>query len=482
MPQHEAFLSSKSFTTKNIFIIMATVFQENIGLQHEKVTVQLTKEDYLPAVDKALKSYSKKAAIPGFRAGMVPIAVIRKMYGQSVFSDEVLRVAGTKLEEHLINNKAEIFARPIPAEGQEQLSFDANNPKDYTFEFEIGTRPHFDIPLLSGAETVPLHKVIVNDDMLKAEIEKLQYKAGDMTEPETVTCEDNVLNVVFDETDANGNVIEGGIQKDNSLLVKYFTPGLQQQLMGKKNEDTILFNLRTSFDEKLLPAILKDLGLNPADESAKDKNFKMTITKVGLIEKVALGKDMYEKIYPGQGLETEEEFATILKEEIERYWESQAKIRLHNELFEKLVHETPINMPTQFLKRWMSVGGETYKAPEQVEKEYGSFDHQLRWQLITDRIIEENKIEVDKEELEDAARMQIMSYFSQQGHMPAMNDDWFEPFIEKQLDDQKFVDELHNKIVTEKLFYVLEQKVNLQEQKVSLDEFIKLPSSHHHHH
>lgn len=461
---------------------MATVSQENIGNQHEKITVQLTKEDYLPAVDKALKVYSKKAAIPGFRAGMVPVGVIRKMYGQSVFSDEVLRVAGTKLEEHLVSNKAEIFARPIPAETQGQMNFDVNNPQDYTFEFEIGTRPHFTIPLLSGSETVPLHKVIVTDDMLREEIEKLQYKAGDMTEPEEVTCEDNVLNVVFDESDAEGNVKEGGIQKDNSFLVKYFTPALQSKLMGKKKDDSIVFNLRDTFDEKLLPAILKDLGLNPTDDAAKDTNFRMTITKVGLIKKAAIGKEMFEKIYPGRELETEEEFAGILKEEIERYWDSQARTRLHNELFEKLVHETPIQMPTTFLKRWMSVGGETYKSPEQVEKEYGSFDHQLRWQLISDQIIAENKIEVEKEELEDAARMQIMSYFGQQGHMPSINDDWFEPFIQKQLADQKFTEELSNKIITDKLFYVLEQKVNLQEHLVSLDEFINLPSSHHHHH
>ncbi|GBL35421.1 trigger factor [Filimonas sp.] len=461
---------------------MATVTQENIGLQHEKITVQLTKEDYLPVVDKALKTYSKKAAIPGFRAGMVPMGIIRKMYGQSVFSDEVLRVAGAKLEEHLISNKAEIFARPIPAVSQGQLSFDVNNPQDYTFEFEIGTRPHFTIPLLSGSETIPLPKVIVTDDMLRDEIEKLQYKAGDMTEPETITCEDNVINVVFDESDAEGNVKEVGIKKDNSLMVKYFTPALQKQLMGKKADDTIVFSLRNTFDEKLLPAIAKDLGFEPSDEAAKDTHFKMTITKVGLIEKAPIGKEMFDKIYVDRGIETEEEFATILKEEIERYWEQQARIRLHNELFEKLVHETPINMPTTFLKRWMSVGGESYKSPEEVEKEYGSFDHQLRWQLITDMIIHENNIRVEKEELEDAARMQIMSYFGQQGHMPSINDDWFEPFIQKQMADKKFVDDLHNKIITDKLFYALEQKVNLQEQLVSLDEFIKLPSSHHHHH
>ena len=461
---------------------MATVTQQNIGLQHEKITVTLSKEDYLPAVDKALKSYSKKAAIPGFRAGMVPIGVIRKMYGQSVFSDEVLRVAGTKLEEHLISNKAEIFARPIPAESQSQVQFDINNPGDFTFEFEIGTRPDFQIPFLSGSETVPFYKVIVSDEMVREEIEKLQYKAGDMTEPETISSEDNVLNVQFDEVDGAGELIAGGIQKDNSLLVKYFSPSIQQSLMGKKMNDTLTLTLQNAFDEKLKPAIMKDLGLDANDVLDGDKQFRMTITKVGLIDKAALGPEMYEKIYPGRGLETEEDFATVLREEIGRYWEQQARVRLHNELFEKLVHETPIQLPVPFLKRWMSVGGETYKSPEEVEKEFGSFDHQLRWQLITDQVIQENKIEVDNDEMEDATRMQIMSYFGQQGHMPSVTDDWFETLVKKQLSDSKFAGELRDKIMTDKLFYVIEQKVNLQEHAVSLDEFIHLPSSHHHHH
>lgn len=461
---------------------MASVSQENIGLQHEKIIVQLSKEDYLPAVDKALKNLSKQASIPGFRKGMVPVGVVKKMYGQSVFSDEVLRVAGTRLEEYLVEQKAEIFARPVPAESQSGWTFDVNNPQDYTFEFEIGTRPEFTIPLLSGAETVPFYKVIVSDEMLREEIERLQYKAGDMHEPEQITTEDNVLNVEFDEVDADGHLVEGGIHKDNSLLLKYFTPGLQAQLMNKRAGDTIDFNLQETFDDKVLPAIMKDLGLNAGEEGDREKRFRLSITKLGLIEKAPLTRETFEKIYPGRGLETEEDFASVLKEEIERYWDSQARTRLHNELFEKLVHETTIPLPEKFLKRWMSVGGEKYVAPEQVEKEYGGFEHQLRWQLISDKLIAEYKIEVEPEEIEDAARMQIMSYFGQQGHVPDVNDQWFESFVKRQMGDRKFVEEMHQKIMTDKLFYVIEQKVNLQEERVSLQEFSHLPSSHHHHH
>ncbi|MBP6624551.1 MAG: trigger factor [Chitinophagaceae bacterium] len=461
---------------------MANVIQENIGLQHDKITIQLTKEDYLPSVDKALKQLSKNAAIPGFRKGMVPVGMIRKMYGQSVFTDEVLKVAGTQLENHLMEKKAEIFARPIPSATQLQYNFDLNNPQDFVFEFEIGTRPEFEIPLLEGSKTFPVYKVEVTEEIMQEELEKLQYKAGEMTEPESVTGEDNVLNVIFDECDADGNLVEGGIHKDNSLLVKYFTAGLQAQLMGKRNGDSLVFNLQDTFDEKLLPAILKDLSLDPADASSKDKFFKLSITKVGLVTKAEIGPEFFEKIYAGREITTEEQFKEVLKAEIQQYWDTQARTFLHNEIFESLVHETSIQIPVEFLKRWMSVGGETYKSPEEVNKEWGTFDHQLRWQLITDKLSEMYDIDVTQSELEEAGKAQVMSYFGQYGQMPAMDPEWMDPLIKKQLADPKFRDELYHKIKTDKIFWVLEQKLNLQETEVTVEEFAKVQPSHHHHH
>jgi trigger factor len=461
---------------------MATVTQENLGLLHEKIQVTLTKEDYLPAVDKALKQYSKQANVPGFRKGMVPVGIIRKMYGQSVFADEVLATAGRELENHLIQTKATIFARPLPMAQQEPLNFDINNPQDFSFNFEIGLRPDFEIELLKNKKPFPYYKVIVSHDMLQEEIERLQYKAGDMTEPEEVTGGDNVLNVTFQEVDADGNTVEGGIQKENSLLVKYFSPALQTQLLGKKNNDSIVFNLKETFDAKLLPAIMKDLELNPTDETAKEKNFRMLITKVGLITPAPLTKETFEKIYPGRNIETETEFKDILTEEIQRHWDTQSRTRMHNELFEALVHETEIQMPQAFLKRWMQEGGETPKTAEEVEKEFGGMDHQLRWQLITDKLVEQHQLVVEKEELEGAARYQIMSYFGNNISMNPADSEWMEPLVAKQLADERFREDLYHRILTDKIFEVLEEQIRFEEKNISLEEFTNLKSSHHHHH
>lgn len=461
---------------------MANVQQQNIGKYHEKISVVISKEDYLPTFEKSLKSYAKNANIPGFRKGMVPTGLVKKQYGPSIFADEVMRVAGNELEKHLISSKAEIFARPLPSMTNNQINIDMNNPEDYTFEFEIGTRPEFTLSLLDGTTPFDLYKITVTDDMLREEAERLQLKSGEMTEPDAITSENNVINIHFNAIDESGNISEANQNFDNSLLVRYFTPAVQSQLMGKQKGDTLDIVLNDAIDSKILPAILKDLGLNPADEQAGNHRYRMTIDKVALVEKVPMDKTLFDKVYPGRNIESEEDFMNELRNEMQSYFAHQGRQKLHNDLFERLVHETAIELPETFLKKWMSEGGEKFKSPEEVEREWPSFEHQLRWQLITDRIMEEHKLSVDQDELEQGARAQIMSYFGQMGGISLSDTEWMEPLVKKQLQDKKFRNELQDRIITDKLFNQLESMVKLAEKEISLEDFSKLPSLHHHHH
>src|SRR5215813_6960571 len=157
---------------------MATVTKENIGLLHEKLTVKLEKTDYLPSFEKALKDYSKKANIPGFRKGMVPAGLIKKMYGHSLFTDEVLRSVDRELISFLQNDKLDIFAQPLPLEADIR-QLDVNNPDDYIFHFEVGMKPDFILPDL-GRTDITEYKVTVTDDMINKEIARLQNRYGNM--------------------------------------------------------------------------------------------------------------------------------------------------------------------------------------------------------------------------------------------------------------------------------------------------------------
>ncbi|MFN3666840.1 MAG: trigger factor [Sediminibacterium sp.] len=236
---------------------MATVTRENIGLLTDKLTVTLKKEDYLSGFEQSLKKYAKNANIPGFRKGMVPAGLVKKMYGQSVFTDEVLRTIEKELNTYLTTESLDIFAQPLPLDNDAR-ALDMNNPADVSFAFEIGLKPSFDID--TKKIKVTRYVIDVTDEMVNQEIERLQVRNGKMTEPEAVTGDDNVLNVKFIESDKDGNEVEGGITKDNSLLVKYFEEKFRKKLIGKKNDDTVVLQLDKAFEDKEKEAILADLG------------------------------------------------------------------------------------------------------------------------------------------------------------------------------------------------------------------------------
>src|SRR5215210_3805341 len=196
---------------------MATVIQQDVAPLHKQLNITINKEDYLPSCEKSLKDYSKKANIPGFRKGMVPSGLIKKMYGNSLFVDEVLKTVDKEVVHYLESEKLDIFAQPLPVDmnlGQ----IDVNNPNNYTFTFEVGMKPDFKMPELTK-EKIKRYKVDVTDSMVDEEVERLRTRYGNMTEPESVTSDEHVLNVTFIQTDQDGNEIEGGIRKDNSLLV-----------------------------------------------------------------------------------------------------------------------------------------------------------------------------------------------------------------------------------------------------------------------
>ena len=481
---------------------MATITKENIGLLHEKLTVKLEKTDYLPSFEKALKDYSKKANIPGFRKGMVPAGLIKKMYGTSLFTDEVLRTVDRELIGYLQNDKLDIFAQPLPLE-TDIRQLDVNNPADYTFHFEVGMKPEFQLADLGTAKTIR-YVVTVTDEMINTEITRLQNRYGNMQDQDTVSVEDNVLNIIYTEVDENANEVDNGIKKDNSLLVKYFNEGFRSNLIGKVTNDYIIVQLDKAFDEKELEFILNDLGLDKNDPAAAQKHFKIQITKIGLLEKKELNEEFYNQLYPSQdanpsageetegndqivAVKTEADFRNKIKEEIQAYWNNQAKNQIHDQVFHELTDHTVIQFPEGFLKKWMKTQGdasakhENDKSDEEVEKEFPTFLNQLKWTLITDKIVQENSIQVNPDEIRHFAKQQLLGYMGGMGS-DSMDLPWVNDYVEKMMKDRKYVEDAHNRIQTQKIFEWAETKVNPADKEISAEEFTKMSEQHQHHH
>ena len=458
---------------------MAIVTRENIGTLNDKLTVKVVKDDYLPSFEKALKDYSKKANIPGFRKGMVPASLIKKMYGNSVFTDEVLRSVEKELTNYMENEKLDIFAQPLPLPENDAHQIDMSKPDEYSFAFEVGLKPDF--TLADPEKLTPTrYKVQVTDEMINEEIERLQIRNGKMTEPETVAGDDNVLNVTFLESDENGDPIEGGIVKDNSLLVKYFNESFRNDWIGKKKDDFTVLQLSKAFDEKEREWILNDLGLPKDDQAVADKYFKVLITKVGFLEKATIGEDFFKTVYPGKDIKTEEEFRNDIRKEIQGYWDKQSHSQLQHSLYHELLDHTKIEFPESFLKRWMQNSGKESKTQEEVEHEFPSFVNQLKWTLITDKIIRDNKIEIVADDIRAFAKQQVLSYMG----MNVVDEEqpWITDYINRMMQDKKFVEDTVHRIQTDKVFAWTEDHVKATENPISAVEFSKMQHEHQHHH
>ena len=454
---------------------MANVTKENIGNLHDKLTVKVSKEDYYPSFEKAIKDYSKKANIPGFRKGMVPPGMVKKMYGASIFYDEVIKVVEKEIQEYLTKEKPEIFAQPLPMES-DMRNLDMSNPADYDFPFEIGLKPEISVDVLSKAKP-SLYKVKVTKGMVDEEIEKLITKHGDMKDAETVTGPENVLNVLFEESDAEGNPLPEALSKDNSILVKYFAEDFRPQLYGKSKDEFVVLQLKNAFPEKEREWILSDLGLDKNDSSSEEKFFSMTITKIGLVEKKQLNEEFFNQVFPGKEIKTEETFREAMKEQLQQQWDAASKSQMHDQLYHTLL-DTPLTLPDEFLKRWIAIGGEKKKTLEEVEAEYPSFTNQLKWTLISDKIINDNKLDVSEEELRNYMKEEIMRYFGQMNM--GDNSEWIDSYIDRMMKDEKQIDSSYRKILTEKLFNFIETQVTPVEKQSSPEELLAM--QHHHHH
>jgi trigger factor len=453
---------------------MATIQRSNIAPLNDKLTVTLTKEDYLKGYETSLKKYAKTANIPGFRKGMVPAGLIKKMYGQSVFQDEVIKTMENEMNQYIAKEKLEIFAQPLPVTS-EFPSMDVNQQADYTFAFEVGLKPSFTIDTKGIKAT--RYKIEVTEEMIQAEVERLQIRNGNMTEPEVAETEENVLNVTFIESDKSGNEIEGGLSKDNSLLIKYFAPKARKEFIGKKKDDAVTIQIGKAFEEKELDIILADLGLTKDDS---EKYFKVLITKVGIVEKAPLDETLFTVTYPNQTITNEAEFREAIKKDIEGYYDQQARNQVHDQIYHALIDNTKMEFPTAFLKRWLQNGGEKQRTEEEAEKEYPVFQDQLKWTLISTQLIAEHKIEVGAEDLKGFAKQQLMSYMGGQLGALGDNDQWMEDYANRMMQDRKFVEDSYHRISTDKLFQAVEATVTAKEEKITAEKFADKLQNHKH--
>ncbi|MES2701732.1 MAG: trigger factor [Bacteroidota bacterium] len=459
---------------------MATVTRENIGTLHEKITVKLGKDDYMPSFEKTLKQHAKTANVPGFRKGMVPAGMVRKMYGQSIFNEEVVRSASKQLEDYMRGERLAIFAQPMILPNEARGPLDMNKPEEVDFSFEVGLKPEFEITPLKNKDHLPKYKITVSDKMMEDELERIKRRYGKVESQETVNDKEDIIYATYEPADAAGNVTSDNKIEDTEVLEK-MPAKLKEMVMGKKAGDTLTFRPADVCTADELKVFLKDPL--KAGEEAAEQQYKLTITKVGLLIPQEIGQDLYAQVFPNVDVNSETDFKEKIKTELSREFDRITRERLHNEIYELLVHKTHMTLPVTFLKRWMREGGDKPKSSQEVEKEFGGFEHQLRWQLVSDKVIQEQRIEVSAEEVSKDIKTRVLAYF---GLGPDDEDEapWMDSYMTKIMKDDKMVDETYRRLLFDKVFQYLEGQFTVEEKEIGEEEFFKLGDAHaaHHHH
>lgn len=447
---------------------MATINRSTIGPLHDKITIELEQADYLSQFEKSIKNYSSKVQMPGFRKGQVPIGMVKKMYGPSIFMDEVVRVAYEKLEAHLQENNPSIFANPLPMAG-DQNNFDYKNPQSYTFNFEIGLKPEINIKHIDEKAPITEYKIKVTDEILDKEIENVQKRAGKLEDQDVQSADEDLVYLEI-QLNADATPIED-VQEYGRLI-----PELKEKLNGAATGHTFEFNtadIKNEEDKKTF--FSQSLKLKDAVE---DTTVHIKLTKVAHLQPKELSEEFYNEVFPGIDIKDENAFRDEMRKAISMQLERYSKEKLNNDIFEMLVHETEIELPVNFLKRWLEIGGEKVKSKEEVENEWSSFEHQLKWTLISDQLFQKYGIQVTREEIAEDIKQNIMMYFG-----AASEDDapWMQSYIDRMMKDEKTLDETYRKILMGKLFMAIEKDLTVNIEEVTDEEFSKLESKYHSH-
>lgn len=449
---------------------MATVTKENIGTLHDKLLVKVTKEDYLPAFEKAVKKYSKNANIPGFRKGMVPQGMVKKMYGNAIFNEEVIQMVEKELREYLKNETISYLAQPLPLEND--IKLDMNKPEDYEFAFEMGRQPEISLDFIPEI-SVTLNKVAVTPEMVDEEVKNLLERNIDYKQIDEVTEETAFIQGKVSEEGENAE--EGTVE--SSLQFAELNVDFKKQLLGKKAGDTFTVNVNEAFTgETARKEFLSKLNL-AKDEEARPEVYNFTITTINEAEKPALNEEFFALVFPGQEIKTEEEFKGKLKEEIQKQWDQASKNQMHDQIYHKL-QDQEIELPEAFLKRALEIGGDKVKPKEEVEEDYPKYAKQLKWSLISDKIIQDYNLEVSRDELRAFVKEDVKRYFGNQDL--GTDTEWLEGFVDKLMEDRKRTEQTYSQLMTEKMFKALEEKVKVEEKEISESEFRELQHDHEH--
>ena len=444
---------------------------QNIDKVSAELTVKLEKADYQEKVDKELKSLRQKAQIPGFRKGMVPTSLIKKMYGKSVIAEVVNKALQEAVYNYIKENKVNMLGEPLPNEEKQQV-IDFDTMEEFEFVFDIALAPEFKAEV-STKDKVDYYLIDVTEDMVNNQVKAYTQRNGKYEQVDVY--EDNdMLKGLLAELDENGNTKEGGIQVEAAVMMPSYMKNDEQKAIfaNAKVNDVLVFNPYTAWDGNAteLSSLLK---IDKEEAAEMKSNFSYQVEEVTRFVAGELTQEIFDQVCGKDVVKTEEEFRAKVKEVIANQFVADTDYKFLIDARKMLMEKVgKLEFPDALLKRIMRMNNQD-KDEKFVEDNYDKSIEELTWHLIKEQLVKANDIKVEQEDVVNMAKEATRAQFAQYGMM-SVPEDLLENYAKEMLKKKESVEGLVNRVVETKLASALKSQVTLENKTISAEEFNKM--------
>ena len=434
------------------------------------LTMTVEPADYQEKVEKTLKDYRKKAQVPGFRPGMVPMGMIKKQYGTAVKVDEVNRLLGEKLYEYVRENKIQMLGEPLPSEKQQPQDFEKD--EELTFVFDIAVAPEFKVAL-SGKDKIAYYTITVDDKLIDQQVQMYASQGGEFVKAEVFSGNDTITGDLR-QLDDKGNTLEGGITTEGGMIMPaYIKEDKQKKLFdGCKPGDIITFNPKKAYpdNDAEVAALLK---VKKDDVADMNSDFSFQVTEIRHFQPAEVDQKLFDRVFGEGTVKDEKAFREKIAEQLKAQFVGSSDYKFMQDVrahLEKKVGK--LEFPEALLKRVMLQNNKD-KGADYVEQNFEGSIKELAWHLIREQIVAAQEIKIEDEDVKRVAKEAVRAQFAQYG-MANVPDDVLENYAEEQLKKRENIDGFVDRAVDLKLTEKLKTVVKLDEKMVTLDEFNKM--------
>lgn len=442
----------------------------NVDSVNAILQISVAKADYQDKLDSALKTFRKKANVPGFRPGTVPVGMVKKMYGKSIMAEEINKIVGESLYNYIQENKLNVLGEPLPNE-EKQQAIDFATEGDYDFYFDIALAPEIKLSL-TKKDKVTYYKIDVNEELVDKQIESYKANYGKYDKIEDGALATDLIRGTISELEG-GKAKEGGINVEAGVVMPSYMKDADEQakFVGAKAGDVITFNPGKAYEGNETE-IASLLHIEKDAVEAIAPEFKFEITEITRYKEAELDKDLFEKVFGADTVKDAAEFKAKVKETIEDQFapDSDYKFLLDaKELLEKKVGD--LQFPDAFLKRWLLASGEERTA-ESIEADYPKIVADLKFHLIKEQIAKDYDIKIENEDMKTIAMQAARAQFAQYGMMN-LPDEMVENYANDMLKNKDNARNLLERAMENKIIDALKTKLGIEEKSISLDDFRK---------